>query len=277
MKKILLLCLFLLQCLLFNAQNISDYIVYYDFKFITDTVNITFSSLEEFMLYRVGQESRFMTSARYYNDSTSAVFNKNYPEPDFKSPEEMQRYAALVLEKVTHKSVRSDYKIIKNFETGNFISVRMHSLVPIQYMEEPMDFAWEITNEVDTILGLPCMKAVTQYGGRRYFAWFTPEVPINDGPYVFQGLPGLILKVMDDKGWYTFTVKNIITDKTKVVIKDWIYENSQKIDRKTFVNKMIDYKQNPALPAQVLNIPEEKRLERKKAFERRFDLLIEQH
>ncbi len=278
MKKTLLLCLFLSQSLLFSAQNIADYIVYYDFTFITDTIYRTFSSREEFTLFRVGQESRFMSSARYYNDSISAVFNKNYPEPDFKSLEEMQKYTNLISEKISHKSVRSDYKVIKNFETGNFISVRMYSVIPIQYMEEPMNLAWEIMNESDTILGLPCMKAMTNYGGRRYIAWFTPVVPINDGPYVFQGLPGLILKVIDDKGWYTFTVKNIITEKiNNIVLRDWIYENSQKIDRKTFINKMTDYKQNPAIPAQVLNAPEEMRLERKKAFEKRFDMLIEQY
>ncbi|MFN7117071.1 MAG: GLPGLI family protein [Saprospiraceae bacterium] len=278
MEKIIILCFFLLQGLLSNAQSVADYTIYYDFTFITDTANHTFSSPEEFMLLRIGKESRFAASARYYNDSTRAVFSELYPEPDFKSQEDMQKYANLFLEKVTPKPVRSDFKIIKNFETGNFISIRMHSMVPMQYLEEPMALAWEMTNESDTIQGLPCMKATTKYGGRNYNAWFTLAVPINDGPYVFQGLPGLILKVTDDKGWYNFTVKDIITTKTnKVILQDWIYENSQRIDRKTFVDKLTSYKHNPTMPPGVMNYPEERLLEKKKAYEKRFDLLLEQY
>lgn len=279
MKKIIsiLLVSFFTSNFSLNAQSIADYTIYYDFIFITDTVNNTFSSPEEFVLLRIGQESIFMTNARYYNDSALTAFSRNYSEPDFKSQEELQKYVNLVLEKVPTKAIRSDYRIIKNFETSNITSVRMYSSVPIQYMEETMAFEWDFTEGIDTILGLPCMKANTSYGGRHYYAWFTLDVPINDGPYVFQGLPGLILKVVDDKGWYTFTAKNIITEKKQAVVKEWIDDKSQKIDRKTFVEKMIGYKRNPSMPTGVLNFPEEKRLERKSAFEKRFDLLIEQY
>ena len=30
-------------------------------------------------------------------------------------------------------------------------------------------------------------------------AWFTPEIPVSTGPSWYQGLPGLILEVNDDK------------------------------------------------------------------------------
>ncbi|HMN90873.1 MAG TPA: GLPGLI family protein [Saprospiraceae bacterium] len=275
MKKILT-CYLLISAYVLHAQTIADYIVYYNFIFITDTVATTFSSPEEFKLLRVGQESKFAASAMYYNDSIMMAFKKDYPEPDFKSPKEVQTYVNLVTERVIRKSVRSNYKIIKNFQSGSVLSFAMYLSLPLQHMEEPMALAWELTGETDTILGLSCMQAVTNYGGRRYYAWFTLEVPINDGPYVFQGLPGLILRIVDDKGWYTFTATNITTDKSQVVIRNWMEDKSQKVDRKTFVQKTIAHKQNPTMPTSIIDFPEDQLLEQKKNFEKRFDLIIEQ-
>lgn len=52
------------------------------------------------------------------------------------------------------------------------------------------------------------------FGGRIWTAWFAPEIKIADGPYKFSGLPGLILKLEDDKGDYRFSfVKKINIEK----------------------------------------------------------------
>ncbi|MDX1939289.1 MAG: GLPGLI family protein [Saprospiraceae bacterium] len=277
MKRIILLSLFVIKSLLSNAQSIADYKIHYDFISISDTIKNEFLQTQEFILYRVEHESRFMPSAQYYNDSIGADFEKAYPQPEFKSQKEFQNYVDLLHEKVKRKPVRLNYKISKNFETGNFISLFQYSL-PTQYIEEPMNFDWDITNEVDTILGLPCMKATTKYGGRNYDAWFTLAVPINDGPYVFQGLPGLILKITDDKEWYTFIVNNIVTEKTNRYWRpDFMNKFAQKIDRKTFVDKMIRQKENPPPIPGVLNFTEEDRLRLKERYAKRFDLLIEQY
>lgn len=231
------------------------------------------------MLLGLDEESRFMSSGRYYNDSVKIEFNKEHP-PVYTTQEEAQKYLDLYMKKTRagYRSQAFDYRIIKNFKTDNFIAIITFLTVPQQYLEEPMDFAWEMTNETDTILGLPCTKAVTDYGGRHYEAWFTSEVPINDGPYVFRGLPGLILKVIDDQGWYNFTATNIITEKTnRYLSTDWLNEYSQKIDRKTFVDKMIRQMNNPPPIPGVINFTEEDRLKLKERYAKRFDLLIEQY
>lgn len=277
MERIIICFLLLLKGFspLLEAQVIADYTVYYNFTCISDTTTREFFHPREYMLLRVENKSTFITSGRYYNDSTHMVFNKEHPEPV--SQEEVQAYLDLYMEKRDIKPVGSDHKIFKNFETGKF-RLLIPFDVPSSYLEEPMDFNWEITNEIDTILGLSCTKAITNYGGRRYYVWFAPEVPINDGPWTFQDLPGLMIKVTDDQGWYDFTATNIITKKTKRYLKpDWINQHSRKIDRKTFVDKMTRLKHNPGIPQGILNFPEERLLIRKKAYAKRFDLLLEQY
>ena len=44
-----------------------------------------------------------------------------------------------------------------------------------------------------------CQRARTQFRGRIYDVWFTTDIPISNGPWKFQGLPGLILEAYDEK------------------------------------------------------------------------------
>ncbi len=63
---------------------------------------------------------------------------------------------------------------------------------------------WEINSDTLTILGYSCTKATTSFKGRKYYAWFCFNLPINDGPWLFYGLPGLILKVEDVDNLFSF-------------------------------------------------------------------------
>ena len=56
--------------------------------------------------------------------------------------------------------------------------------------------AWRLLDEeTEDFLGYNCRKAATNFRGRYYEVLFTPEIPIDAGPWKFSGLPGLILKV----------------------------------------------------------------------------------
>lgn len=63
---------------------------------------------------------------------------------------------------------------------------------------------WEIISETNTIEGFNVQKATTNFGGRNWIAWFANEIQIQDGPYKFNGLPGLILMIADDKDEHIF-------------------------------------------------------------------------
>ena len=76
--------------------------------------------------------------------------------------------------------------------------------------EEPFDnFIWQITSETDTIHNYVCQKAICDFGGRTWEAWFAMEIPISDGPYKFCGLPGLILNIADTQNHYSFKFLSI--------------------------------------------------------------------
>ena len=58
--------------------------------------------------------------------------------------------------------------------------------------------SWEVTSETKQLLGFNAYKAIGNYRGRTYDVWFTPDIPINNGPWKFDNLPGLIIKVEDE-------------------------------------------------------------------------------
>ena len=72
---------------------------------------------------------------------------------------------------------------------------------------EDLKFDWKISNEKQKIGSYNAQKATTDFGGRKWIAWFTTDIPLQDGPYKFHGLPGLIVKIEDDAKNYSWELK----------------------------------------------------------------------
>ena len=70
--------------------------------------------------------------------------------------------------------------------------------------KEPILNNWVLLDESKVINTFSCRKATVVYKGRRWVAWYTTDLPFQFGPYKFAGLPGLIVKITDDKGDYDF-------------------------------------------------------------------------
>jgi len=84
----------------------------------------------------------------------------------------------------------------KDFEKRKMVSQRFLRGETYLIDEELRDFDWDITGEVVEIGGYSCRQASTTNGnGHAVRVWFTEDIPIPDGPSVYHGLPGLILKV----------------------------------------------------------------------------------
>lgn len=74
----------------------------------------------------------------------------------------------------------------------------------LYYTENLPLFNWQIGTDMATICGYECIKAICHWRGRDFTAWFTPDIPVEYGPWKFGGIPGLIMKVSDKDGIYTF-------------------------------------------------------------------------
>ncbi|PIF46382.1 GLPGLI family protein [Chryseobacterium sp. 52] len=86
---------------------------------------------------------------------------------------------------------------------------------------------WKIISEQKTIGKYKTQKSETNYGGRNWIALFTTDLPFSDGPYVFSGLPGLIISIHDTNNDYSFNLiqvkkgGNIFDARTKTIKIDW--------------------------------------------------------
>ncbi|MFV0472599.1 MAG: GLPGLI family protein [Paludibacteraceae bacterium] len=139
----------------------------------------------------------------------------------------------------------SPLNIFKNYPAEK---ITVTDIVPLsenfKYTEPKIKPIWKIWQENRTICGYVCKKATTTYRGRHYTAWYTPKIPYSDGPWKFWGLPGLILKVSDDKNEYIFECATIKKPKKNEVIyiKDIDYYSTT---RERFNRAVKDFYQNP--------------------------------
>lgn len=111
----------------------------------------------------------------------------------------------------------------KSLKTPKF-SARIHKFYPsmkVEYVDKvangmtPVNIAytedlklnWKISNEKQKIGEYNTQKATAQYGGRTWTAWFSSDIPFQDGPYKFSGLPGLIVKIEDADKNYSWVLQ----------------------------------------------------------------------
>jgi GLPGLI family protein len=102
-----------------------------------------------------------------------------------------------------------------------------------KYMyEEPWEEQdWQMADSVKTVLGYTCQKAVADYHGRHWEAWFTTDIPLSVGPWKLHGLPGLILEATDSTSTYHFVADGV--EPTRQPIQPMYRpENYPKNDRK---------------------------------------------
>lgn len=100
------------------------------------------------------------------------------------------------------RMVRKDFTAFRNEVWDSSLGDKYHYFVP-------MDITWEIADSVKTILDYECQLAITDYHGRRWEAWFCPEIPVQDGPWQLCGLPGLIMEAKTLDNMFAFIISGI--------------------------------------------------------------------
>ncbi|MCW3160734.1 GLPGLI family protein [Chryseobacterium oryctis] len=120
----------------------------------------------------------------------------------------------------------------------------------IGYNEE-IKFNWKILADKEKIGAYNTQKATTEFGGRKWTAWFSTDIPFQDGPYKFSGLPGLIVKIEDEEKNYSWVLQGNkkVNDYTEYsYIENLMHAKGGKVNelsREKFEKTFNDYKKDP--------------------------------
>lgn len=120
----------------------------------------------------------------------------------------------------------------------------------IGYTEDPK-FNWNILSDKQKIGEYNTQKATTEFGGRKWTAWFSTDIPFQDGPYKFYGLPGLIVKIEDADKNYSWVLQGNkkVKDYTEFsYIESLMNASGGKVNvlsREKFEKAFSDFKKDP--------------------------------
>ena len=164
MKKLILLSCLLILYMSSSAQK--NYTVVY--SLLTGA---------EFVNGKLTYDSKLQLSLHIYDDTLSFCRYGSYKAKMSKK--------VSVLSRDSHHGTLHHLKSDSILEVSTFIN---KCLIKIGIV-----YNWKILNDTATILGIKCIKAESELG---MTAWFAPSKPVNAGPSIYYGLPGLILKVV---------------------------------------------------------------------------------
>ncbi len=182
----------------------------------------------QYILLANSSESKFYSPKTEYIDSLNST-----PEGVAKY-QEMTRnaYFGGKMDELPRKD--GSYYILKSFPDKTVKTFDSAGLDKFYYVETPEEWAWEIGDSTKTILGYECVQATTDFHGRKWTVWFTPEIPLQNGPWKFDGLPGLIMEATSDGGEYSFIATGVQqTDKT--IIPLYLADSYEKTTRIDFL------------------------------------------
>lgn len=107
---------------------------------------------------------------------------------------------------------------------------------------------WKITNEKEKINKFTCTKATASIENKNVTAWFTDEIPSNDGPSIYFGLPGLILKV--ETSDFNFSILEIKYDNNIDIKK---FTEGTLIPQNKFDQKLKHQLENPETTTETIS------------------------
>ena len=160
-----------------------DYEVIYKLSFKLDSTLVNPES-EYMMLYMGKDYSYYISRAQNFEDEIKVKGNSGS----------------------TSKNALTNfhYQILKEIKSDRLFYIHQIASDRFYFGQDKNIFNWQIETETKEIKGYKVQKAITNFAGRDYVAWFTPDVPISDGPYKFNGLPGLILEISDVENEWNF-------------------------------------------------------------------------
>ncbi|MCE4066199.1 MULTISPECIES: GLPGLI family protein [Chryseobacterium] len=225
MKKIFIAGLFISNLVSISAQSKAVMEINYETKMISDSLNRDKIKIYSSILLCNNTESIYCSAEAkaYYKGNSTETISTDYGN--------IPKYP---------KAVESIYKsndiITASLPVGKYIFT----------FEEPK-LKWEILDNTKKIKGFNCQlaKAITDTGDT-VFAWFSKDIPIQEGPFRFKGLSGMILEVYNKNK----TIEIYATDikKSEDIIEPLKYYNEVKAKNKQqFLEARKNFHENPSM------------------------------
>ena len=168
----------------------------YALRFQEDSTNPSHIKTSAFLLLMGANVSEFVQQYRFMNDTAIRRFTTD---------DQVINYLANPQANIPNVL----YRIYKNYPKGK-LTFTDHIPSDTYRYEEALDiFQWQLTGDTATVCGYKSQKASCDFGGRSWVAWFAPDLPYSDGPYKFNGLPGLIVKISDTRNQFIFEMKSV--------------------------------------------------------------------
>jgi GLPGLI family protein len=219
-----------------SAQELTDKFKHkatYEMTWQIDSTDTESVQSETMIFFSGAGYSRFSSQGQHIGDSIQRVYKErertpqSFSEMRSKIPETKFKY--YINKKLADREINFQEEIVKDY---------------YEYSEDLSSIKWNILPETKDISGFAVQKAKTSYAGRNYTAWFTSEIPIPDGPYKFNGLPGLIIKIADEKEYYVFKLTGFKS------LKDPIFDTESgedylEVDKNKFREIKEEYNADP--------------------------------
>lgn len=222
MKKISVLIV-LLCSVIYYAQT-KRFV--YNYKFVPDSTQ-TQNTISEVMFLDIHEGvSEFYGYEKFRSDSLMAEELKR----GLASPPPMKEFIS--------------YRIVKknqDVESFNPLSSNLYKV------KDKRPIHWKLHPEYVTILNYKAQKASAEFAGRKWEAWFTPDITIQDGPYKFRGLPGLILRIKDRTNSHSFeltAIQNLPKNPEYPFVKNFARQFD--VDGKQYYKIFRNYRESPA-------------------------------
>lgn len=228
MKK-LLVNFFLIVGIVTFAQN-KRFI--YEYKFISDSTKIDDVKTEMMFLDTTKDGSKYYSYTVFNSDSIMKV--------------DLEKQLAAtgsinVKSDMQKGSVR--YSVTKTYPD---YKINLHRRLGMEAynISDDRKINWKILSEKEKIGEWNVQKAETDFASRHWIAWFSTEIPVQDGPYKFRGLPGLIVKIEDKTGSHKMELKGIKNITGNVDIN--VFEVKEiAVNSKQFQKVLKEYENDP--------------------------------
>lgn len=179
-------------------------------------------------------------------DSTAVFYNKNYRlyNDELSKVKAQGGYNAMIdqLPIIGGKySPKNDLQIIVgNPKKGKYTYYKQVLSSGLKYEDQIPIIEWQLIDSTKTICEYECRQAIGSIYGRTWTVWYTTELPLNYGPYILCGLPGLIMAAKDSEGLFDFNVVGIEKAPKNTFISIYEESNHQKCSRKRFLELRFD-------------------------------------